>query len=595
MLGYREEELLQMSFKDVTHPDHIDIDVEHVTALMQGLIPIYKTDKRYLHKDGHTVWGAATITGVRNDLGELLYFITIIQDITDRKIAEESLVAEKERLAVTLRSIGDAVIATDIHGRIVLMNKVAETLTGWQLSEALGRPLTEVFVIIDELSRRPCENPVEKVIKTGSIVTLENHPLLVARDGRELIVSDSGAPIRDRESVTVGVVLVFRDDSEKQRARDTMRKAEQLESLGVLAGGIAHDFNNLLGGLFGYLDLARESIRGDHDAARNLDKAFSVFGRAKDLTAQLLTFAKGGAPARKTRSLPPLINDTVRFALSGSVVKALFRIDPDLRPCDIDENQMSQVLDNITINARDAMPRGGAITVSAVNLSADTPLPLTLKPGAYVRISVSDQGTGIGPDHLPHIFDPFFTTKQKGSGLGLAVCYSIIKRHEGSIEVESELGKGSTFHIYLPVSARAMAAEPVGNVSYVHKGSGRVLIMDDEDYIRDIATSMLSSMGYDVASASCGEEAIEMFAEAKKQEHPYRLVILDLTIPGGMGGKETKDCIRSLSDKVKIVASSGYSDDPVIARPGEHGFDASIMKPYKKTELAEAVAMVMRG
>jgi PAS domain S-box-containing protein len=594
LLGYTEPELQALTFKDITHPDYIEGDLEHVKAIAEGKSQVYCTDKQYLHKNGDMIWSSVTITAIRNSKDEFLYFVAMIQDITDRKKAENALITEKERLTVTLRSIGDAVIATDTFGHITLMNKVAETLTGWSLSEALGRPLSDVFVIINEQTRQPCENPVDRVMRSGAIVMLQNHTMLLNREGGEIVISDSGAPIRDRDSVIIGVVLVFRDDTEKQRTRDTMRKAEQLESLGVLAGGIAHDFNNLLGGLFGYIDMARDGIRSDHEAIRNLDKAFSVFGRAKDLTSQLLTFAKGGAPARKTKSLPPLINDTVRFALSGSVVKAEFFIDPGLKPCDIDENQMSQVLDNITINARDAMPRGGTITVSAVNLTSDTPLPPILKAGPYIRVSVSDQGTGIAQDHIVHIFDPFFTTKQKGSGLGLAVCYSIIKRHDGTLEVESQLGKGSTFHIYLPVSTKAVSTELSSSVTNIHKGSGRILVMDDEDYIRDIAGTMLSDMGYEVSTATCGEEAIELFSEAQKTEKPFHLVILDLTVPGGMGGKEAKDCIRKIMVDVKIVASSGYSEDPVIAYPANNGFDASLMKPYKKAELAETVRRVLR-
>jgi PAS domain S-box-containing protein len=517
-----------------------------------------------------------------------------ITDITERKRVEDALAAEKERLLVTLRSIEDAVIATDVSGRIVLMNKVAEMLTGWTLSEAQSKPLGEVFVIINELTRKPCDNPVDKVLSTGAIVNLENHTVLVGKTGAEYVIADSGAPIKDRDSKTIGVVLVFRDNTEKQKNQEALQKAQQLESIGVLAGGIAHDFNNLLSGLFGYLDLARESINRGEEAGQYIEKAFSVFGRAKDLTGQLLTFSKGGAPARKIAPLAPLVRDAVHFALSGSSIKCRFTIAPDLWPASFDENQIGQVMDNIVINARDAMPMGGTITVIAENIPEGSPLPAELVKSNYVRIRVSDLGTGISPEHLPRIFDPFFTTKQKGSGLGLATAYSIVKRHDGVITAQSELGKGATICIFLPASNSAadFAIAPV-SAPHAHKGRGAVLVMDDEDFIRDIAADMLASMGYTVETALHGAQAVSLFATKQKELRPFDLVILDLTIPGGMGGRQTKDELRKLAPNVKIIASSGYSDDPIMSKPQEHGFDAAVRKPYDKAELAKAVSIVM--
>ncbi|MBN1758272.1 MAG: PAS domain S-box protein [Chitinispirillaceae bacterium] len=593
MVGYTEEELQSRTFGEITHPDHRSGDITQVKQVMQGNLPFYKTEKRYIRKDGETVWGSVIITTLRDKDGTFQYFLAMIENITDRKHAEEALVAEKERLLVTLRSIGDAVIATDVSGRIVLMNKVAESLTGWEFSEAEGKPLSEVFVIINERTRQPCESPVEKVLTTGSIVTLANHTVLIGRDGCERVIADSGAPIKDRRSVTIGVVLVFRDNTEKEKTQEALQKAQQLESLGVLAGGIAHDFNNLLGGLFGYLDLARESIADDESVRYNLDKAFSVFGRAKDLTAQLLTFAKGGAPSRKVTALAPLLRETVQFALSGSSISTEFVIDSALRKCSVDQHQICQVIDNLIINARDAMPRGGVITISAINA---TDHPAVLSPGDYVYISISDQGTGIPPEHLAHIFDPFFTTKQKGSGLGLAVSYSIISRHDGTLTATSEHGKGTTMHLYLPAAKETAHTLSTSTPTITdHKGDGTILLMDDEDYIRDIASAMLKSMGYDTVSATCGEETIRIFSEADASGKKFILTILDLTIPGGMGGKATMEKLRKIDPDCRIVASSGYSDDPIIAHPNDYGFTGSIRKPYRKAELSELLDKIIPG
>jgi PAS domain S-box-containing protein len=517
----------------------------------------------------------------------------IITDITERKKATDALAAEKERLSVTLRSIGDAVIATNVSGRIALMNKVAEQLTGWTLAEAEGRELAEVFFIVDGLTRERCNNPVEEVLKTGDIVSLANHTVLVSRDNQEYVIADCGAPIRDKTGKTIGVVLVFRDNTEKQKTQDAMINAQRIESLGILAGGIAHDFNNLLSGMFGYLDLAQGAAQNNDKTREYIEKAFSVFGRAKDLTGQLLTFSKGGAPARKSKEIASLVRNAVHFALSGSAIKSQFEIDQNLRQCDVDENQIGQVLDNIVINARDAMPMGGAITVTVENVSKDSPLPYELKQGDYVRISITDQGTGIAPEHLPHIFDPFFTTKQKGSGLGLATSYSIVKRHDGLIEAQSVLGKGSTFFIYLPASKGDGAKDVTAMAIAAHKGTGTVLVMDDEDFIRDVADAMLSSMGYTVETAVHGSEAVEKFTKAQESGKPFDLAILDLTIPGGMGGMETKEALRKISPHLKVLASSGYSEDPIMANPGSYGFDGAVGKPYNKAELGEAAEKIM--
>jgi PAS domain S-box-containing protein len=589
-LGYTREELLALSPQDIDAPERSGQMPAIIEKLLKDKQVLFETE--HISKDGRRI--PVEISTVLFQLDDNQATMTVARDITERKKAAEALVAEKERLSVTLRSIGDAVIATDVSGRIVLMNKVAEALTGWPVAKAEGKQLSEVFVVVNEFTREPCENPFEKVLKSGSIVNLENHTVLIARDGRELVIADSGAPIKDRESNTIGVVLVFRDNSEKQRAQEAMQKTEKLESLGVLAGGIAHDFNNLLSGLFGYLDLARGSVKKNEQASQYIEKAFSVFGRAKDLTGQLLTFAKGGAPSRKTQSLSPLIRDAVHFALSGSAIQSRFDIPQDLWPCDVDENQIGQVLDNIIINARDAMPMGGVVTVSAENMPADAPLPPTLARADHVRITVRDQGTGIAPEHLPHIFDPFFTTKHKGSGLGLATAYSIVKRHDGTIEVESELGSGAAFHVYLPASAKKLAAETIGPRVARHTGCGRVLVMDDEDFIRDVAAAMLEDMGYTVETAPHGQEAVAIFTKAKDAGRPFALAILDLTIPGGMGGKETKEKLRHITPGVKILASSGYSEDPVMARPLDFGFDGSVRKPYDRAELSQAVAMVMK-
>ena len=555
-----------------------------------------KTPLRYdLLKQGKVVINERILT--RKDGSEVfiemnskmmpdMTYQTFIRDITERKLAEETISAEKERLSVTLRSIGDGVITTDTEGKVVIMNKVAEDLTGWQQSEAEGKPLSDIFHIINEINRNPCENPVKSVLETGNNIDLANHTLLISRDGTERIVADSGAPIKDKNSTTIGVVLVFRDMTEKRKLLEAIQQTDKLNSLGVLAGGIAHDFNNLLSGIFGYIEMARLKSVSDKTVSDYLDKAFTVFNRARDLTQQLLTFSKGGTPVRKTADIGILIKDSASFALSGSNIICDYNFEEDLRLCDFDENQMAQVIDNIIINAKQAMPIGGIIDIRANNCSlSDHDNPI-LKGGNYVKISISDTGIGIPADLIKRIFDPFFTTKQQGTGLGLATCYSIIQKHDGYIEAESIPGDGTTFHIFLPASQKMPETDFIRQSSE-HNGSGTILIMDDEDFIREIAGELIEIMGYKPLFAKEGEEALKLCADASDKDEPVVAALLDLTIPGGMGGKETVTELKKMYPHIPVFASSGFSEDYIMSHPSEYGFTASIRKPYRKNELAE--------
>ncbi len=517
-----------------------------------------------------------------------ILFNGILIDTTERKHAEQLLVQEKERLAVTLRSIGDGVITTDTDGRIIMLNKVAEDMTGWSSGDAVGRLLPEVFHILNELTREPNEDPVKKVLSTGRIVELANHTCLISKTGTEIQIADSAAPIRDNESRITGVVLVFRDMTEKQRLNDSIQRTQKLESLGILAGGIAHDFNNMLAGIFGYLDLAKESaaVNKTDQIPKYLDKATGVFDRAKGLTQQLLTFSKGGAPLRKTQLISPLIQHSAAFALSGSNVTCQFDLAADLWACDCDETQIGQVMDNFVINARQAMPMGGKITITAVNVK-EVPGHL----GSFVRISIQDEGIGIPHDVLPKIFDPFFSTKKTGHGLGLSTVFSIIMRHGGWIDVDSTPEKGSIFHTFIPASLKNMSFE-IELETMKHTSTGSILVMDDEDFILEIVSTMLGSMGYTVARAKDGEEALALFTEAERSGQPFAATILDLTIPGGIGGKEVVVAMREINQNSIIIVSSGYSEDPVIANFARHGFTDRIIKPYRKNELTELMKRI---
>ncbi len=498
---------------------------------------------------------------------------------------EKKLRESQQWLSTTLKSIGDAVIATDTEGFITFMNPVAEALTGWNQKEAVGTFLSEVFHVINEETRKRCENPFEKIMKTGKATDLANNTILVAKDGTELFIADSGAPIRDENHI-LGTVLIFRDTTEKRRIEQEMLKTQKLESLSILAGGIAHDFNNILTAILSNANLARMYAE-DERVTEKLTKIEKASLQAKDLMQQLFTFSKGGAPVKKPVSLKELIKDSASFALRGSNVRCHLYLPDDMWSVDVDAGQISQVMNNIIMNADQAMPEGGIIQVRAENVVIEEDAP-PLKKGFYVKVTVTDQGIGILDTHLQRIFDPYFTTKQKGSGLGLSTAYAIINNHDGYITVESELGMGSTFCIYLPASGER-GERKTEKPGKLREGKGRILLMDDEESILEAAGELLQVLGYTVETVREGKEAVHLYEKALELEKPFDAVIMDLTIPGGMGGKETIQNLLKIDPQVRAIVSSGYADDPVAVDYGEYGFCGVVTKPYTVKELSETL------
>jgi nitrogen-specific signal transduction histidine kinase/ActR/RegA family two-component response regulator len=388
------------------------------------------------------------------------------------------------------------------------------------------------------------------------------------------------------------VVVVFRDVTEKHKVDERLRNAQKLEALGVLAGGLAHDFNNLLTGIFGYLEIARRKYRAQDDAGGPLDKSLAVLDRARGLTRQLLTFSRAGQPVTAPLALEELLRNSAQFVLSGSNVSCEIQVAPDLWLCEADAQQIDQVVDNLLLNARQAMSRGGKVNLSARNFVAQGDSRLPLPDGRYVRLEIRDEGEGIPPELLSRIFEPFFTTKTAGSGLGLATAYSIVRKHAGHIDVESELGSGSVFTVYLPASS---GGPPVAAPAapQARTGKGRVLVLDDEEYLCDIVSETLTSLGYSVQTARRGEDAVALCEQARAAGTPFDLAILDLTIPGGMGGLAAAARLRRIDPAIRTIAASGYSSDPVMADPAAYGFRAAVVKPFTEGELSAAVAAVL--
>ena len=345
---------------------------------------------------------------------------------------------------------------------------------------------------------------------------------------------------------------------------EELAKVQKLESLGVLAGGLAHDFNNLLTGIMGYISLARMVEQPDAKVPELLQRAEQASLRAKDLTRQLLTFARGGEPIKKVESLSGIIRDMSEFVLRGSGTKCVISIPDDLWSAEVDAGQIGQVIGNLVTNASEAMAGGGTVTVSGRNLQITAGEIPPLSAGSYVMITVRDHGEGIPEELIPKLFDPFFSTKPKGTGLGLTSAYSIMRRHKGQILVESAVGRGTAFHLYLPASGQDIETGVARDVQAV-SGRGRVLLMDDEETVRDVAGEILTSLGYSVTVTADGDAALQEYQKALDNGDSFAAVILDLTVPGAMGGKEAVRRLRNIDQGVRAIVSSGYSNDPVMA------------------------------
>ncbi|KNZ70534.1 signal transduction histidine kinase, nitrogen specific, NtrB [Thermincola ferriacetica] len=585
------EELIGRPILDLVHPDHREAVQEKIQTGEKGSVkPV--TEEKFLRVDGAVI--DVELSLIPYTFKGKPAIQMIIRDITQRKETEGALATERERLAVTLRSIDEGVITADSKGKIVLMNLVAENLTGWSQEEAIGKLLTEVVNVRNEKTGERCADAGTKVLDSGQGITFTEQKILVNRNGTERIIVDSARPICTDSGQIVGVVLVIRDVTDQRKIEEEFLKVEKLESLGILAGGIAHDFNNILTVILGNISLVQMLTPPDSEAYAQLEEMEKVTMQAKDLTKQLLTFAKGGAPILTTASIKQLIRDTVSFVLRGSNVKCEFSMPPDLWAVKVDEGQISQVINNLVINSKQAMPEGGVLKVKAENVYIGTGEFISLAEGRYVKVTVDDQGIGIPEENLPRIFDPYFTTKPKGSGLGLATAYSIIKKHNGHIEVESEPGQGTRFYIYLPASPKQVCSKK--NIhSYPLQGKGRVLIMDDEETIRYVVRSMLNHFGYHVEEARDGAEAIKLYRLAKEAGRPFDVVIMDLTIPGGMGGKEAIAKLLDYDPNIKAIVSSGYSNDPIMANYQQYGFIDVVAKPYKMVELSKVVHRVIYG
>ncbi len=585
MIGYDPEEFIRDSnfWYEHVHPEDRMIVSEEVPRIFEKKLHSY--EYRFKCRDGRYIWVRDEMRLVRDVNGNPLEIIGFWIDITERKRAEEALQGALSDWRTTFDAIGESICLIDNDGKITRHNRATELLLGKPSSEINGRFCWEA---VHGLSAPLDDCPIVRMRKS-----LRRETLVIRAGDRWLEVTTD--PLVDEGGSLRGGVHVVTDITARRMMEEEILRSQKLESLSILAGGIAHDFNNILTGILGNISYAGMLLDRDPPrAAERLAEAEQASLRAKELTQQLLTFSKGGAPIRSLRDIKSLIEEAARFAARGSTVCVRFEIARDLWAAEVDEGQINQVINNLVINAVQAMPEGGAITIRAGNIVLGKDENPLLKPGYYIRISIQDQGIGIPAHLLEKIFDPFFTTKQKGSGLGLSTVYSIIRNHNGNIMVDSTLGAGSAFTFLLPASPQAIprAAETEGGIE---RFDARVLVMDDEPIVRDLAGEILRAMGCGVRCAMDGREMLKMYREAKDSGEPYDLVIMDLTIPGGMGGKEAIKELLALDPGAKAIVSSGYSNDPIMAEYRRHGFAAVLVKPYNIKEMCEALRKTLRG
>ncbi len=549
---------------------------------------VIKTDFTFLRKDGSEFVGETRSAPLLDSQGKITVIQGITRDITDQKVVYDELKDSQQLFSSFFSMSNDPCSITEPRqGKIIDVNPQWVATFGWSREEAIGKDRSELNMIPDEL-RDSFDDMLRSLRK---LKRLQNRRIkLLTRNGEErtflmesMRVDAAGEP---------RIFTSLNDITVSEKIEQELLKIAKLESIGVFAGGIAHDLNNLLTGIMGNLSLARMTEnRKERDLL--LDETERATERLKGLTQQLLTFAKGGEPVRTSTNLQDLLGTAVSFALRGSNIASEIDIEDGLWQAYIDPAQIEQVISNLIINAKQAMPNAGTLSISAKNFTTDSTTILPLRPGPYVKVSITDQGIGIPEDVVSKIFDPFFSTKQSGSGLGLATCYSILQKHGGHITVSSEPNKGSTFDFYLPATLEKAEISSALNEKELKHGKGKILVMDDADDIRTMSAAMLGALGYEVVTCADGDAAIASYIAALESDQAFQAVILDLTIPGGKGGKETISQLKVTNPDVVAIVSSGYSDDPVLAHYKDYGFKASIPKPYRMQELSEILSELL--
>lgn len=582
--GYPLDELIGMNIQQLFTPEEFARAPLRYDLLQQGVI--LRTERTLTRKDGSLV-----PIDMNSKMMPDGTYQTFVRDVSERKKGEDVLRASEEKFATAFRRAPTLMAISSLHdGRIHEVNDRFCEATGYSREELLGHTAISLGLLTPE-----DRDAIRRELTHTRRLPDRELPT-TSKDGRKLQMLWGG------EVITVDgkkrLLTIAQDISVTVRLQEELAKTQKLESLGLLAGGLAHDFNNVLTGVLGNLSFARMLVGDSHNAAQCLMECEKAATRASELTRQLLTFSRGGAPMRKVVDTRRLLDEAVSFSLRGSNVRAVLDVAQDLAYLNADDGQISQVLANLLINAKQAMPTGGTVAIRAANVQVREGAVAGLASGLYVRIEVEDTGVGIPTAALSKVFDPYFTTKPGGTGLGLSSVYSIVRRHAGSVNVTSQPDVGTTFTLHLP-TASPDARLPVGSaavqVPKAHRGLGRVLLMDDEVLIRDLASRVLHVLGYEAVACADGAEAVRQYRAASEQGKPFSAVLLDLTIPGGMGGREAAEQIRAFDPRALLVVSTGYSNDPVVADCQAFGFAGAVAKPYSVETLAAELTRLLAG
>jgi len=553
-------------------------------ASRNGILRSWYTIKFQYGTDWRIVWQVTLIAIISLCL---LGYHTLFTRRFNRKLAEANklLRASEERLSLLIDQSPMGIISWDINFRVISWNNASKTIFGFSAEEAFGQ---HAEFIIPKEARKHVEQVWQGLLAMdgGARSTNEN----VTQSGQTILCDWYNAPLVDSTDKVIGVMSLVENVTERVRMEKELLKVKKLESVSVLAGGIAHDFNNILAAILGNINLALFDKDLKDRTKKFLSQAEKASLRATNLTQQLLTFAKGGDPVKKVSSLGSVIIDSADFVLVGDKTACRYEIPEDLWLVDIDTGQMSQVIQNIVLNASNAMPEGGVIKISCENISSigKDDLPLA-KDGRFVKVSIQDSGIGMPANVVEKIFDPYFSTKQEGSGLGLAIARSILNKHNGHIQVESAPGVGSTFTIFIPASEKTKIQQDESSVANVTSSPAKILVMDDEEMIRTVVEGMLIQLGHEAVFAADGEEALKLYQKSMASGNLFDLVIMDLTISGGMGGEKTVQEILRINSDAKVIVSSGYSNDPIIANFKDYGFCSAIVKPFRVQELSKVI------
>jgi len=588
-LGYTEEEIRQLSLMDIVDPTCKDKCAGIFNCLIQGE-KIDRNTTVFLSGNGDRVIVEGRCT-THFEEGRPLCMTGIFRNLTEQTRREAALLESEQRYQDLFENSSDLIQIVRPDGKLLYVNQAWRKTFGYSEEEIAS---LSIFDLISSDCREHCQRTFHQILSGPELHRFTS--TFTARDGRKIIIEGNGI-CKFEDGKPVSTQCIFHDVTEKKMLEEELIKAQKLESLGVLAGGIAHDFNNLLTAILGNISLARMYTSPGETIDKYLDKTEMATLRTQKLTKQLLTFSRGGAPVKKVTTLPELIEESTAFVLRGAKSRCSYHFARDLRAVEVDEGQLSQVAQNLVINAHEAMPDGGTITIKADNRDlAPDEIP-SLPPGNYVELIFADQGSGIPPEILSRIFDPYFSSKSTGSGLGLAISYSIIKNHGGLITVSSKPGQGTVFTLLLPATLQQPAPESKslnGLQKIDEKRNLKILLMDDNPVVQEVTTTMLTLFGCDVTQAWHGEEALTLYREAKKNGNHFDLVIMDLTIPGGMGGKETIAALLAFDPEAKAVVASGYADDPIMASHREYGFIGMLAKPFQVNELSNVIAALVQ-